>query len=116
MGWRTVEVQLNSMYVVASKGFQKLTCHFFIIIVVIFVVLYYCFNVNVCLYAIIINVKMFFWLNQWKLCVSMVHIGDCLRAVWDMKLLFPPHSRLSGVDMRGTAALGHWRTDRKSVV
>lgn len=40
-----------------------------------------------------------FWLNQWKFCVSMVHTGDCLRAVWDMKRLFPPHSRLSGVNV-----------------
>lgn len=55
---------------VASKGFQKLTLHFFFIIIIIIVVviiiivvifvLYYCINVIVCLYAIILNVKMFF--------------------------------------------------------
>lgn len=42
---------------VASKGFQKLTLHVFIIIIIIIcIVLYYCIKVNVCLYAIIINV------------------------------------------------------------
>lgn len=52
-----------------------------------------------------------FWLNQWKLRVSMVHIDDW-RAVWDMSHLFPPDSRVSGADMKGTAALGHSGTVR----
>lgn len=49
--------KLNSIkYVVASKGFQKLTLHFFYY----YYNFYYCINVNVhvCLYAIIINVTL----------------------------------------------------------
>lgn len=92
-GPRTGEVQaekLNSKkYVVASKGFQKLTLVFFlfvcffsiIIFIIIFIVLHYCINaiVNVCVYAIIINVSMF--LAQ-SLGMCSLYI-DSLRAVWD---------------------------------
>lgn len=56
-----------------------------------------------------------FWLNQWKLRVSMVHIDDW-RAVWDMSHLFPPDSGVSGADMKGTAALGHSGTVRYGAV
>lgn len=92
-GWRTVVVWVrkpNSKYVVASKGFQKLTLHFYYyyyyIVIITFIVLHYCINVivNICMYVITINVIMLLAQSVGGMCVSMVHSDDCCRAVWDM--------------------------------
>lgn len=118
MDRRTVKVQLGNstcMDVVTLKGFQRLTRHFIIVIIIIIIIILSSFIIvfmSVLVCKPLLSMLKCFWLNQWKSCVSMVHIGDGLGAVWDMKHLFLPHSRLSGVDTKGTAALGHWRTVR----
>lgn len=84
-GSRTVQAgKLNSIkYVVASKGFQKLTLFFFFFFsIIIFIVLHYCINaiVNVYVYAIIINVIMLLAQSLEMMCSWYI---DSLRAVWD---------------------------------
>lgn len=87
------------MDVVTLKGFQRLTRHFIIIIIILSFFIIVFMSVLVC--KPLLSMLKCFWLNQWKLCVSMVHIGDGLGAVWDMKHLFLPHSRLSGCGYEG---------------
>jgi len=104
-GGRTVGVQvrkLNSIqYVVASKGFQKLTLHFLLSSLLLFLLSIIIVLMSLSLFVCMPLLLMFacFWLNQWKLCMSMVHsnVSGCLSF----------QSELSGLDMMDAAALGH---------
>lgn len=82
-GWRTVEVQVGKLssikYVVASKGFQKLTLHFLLLLLLLlflssFIIVLMSLSMFICMP--LLSMLSCSWLNQCKLCVSMVHIDD----------------------------------------
>lgn len=114
-GFRTVKVQVgklnNIKYVVASKGFQKLTLHFLLFFLLFFIIIVSMSLSFVCM--------PFFFLSS-----IISQFVEVICRPWYISMFrelsrtyntsFLPISKYFRVDMKGSAAEGHWGTVRGS--